>query len=349
MSHCLLQSIGNIPLNSCVSFPLLARFELGKVLVCDSFMNSETKDSLVNFYAKSHHLIEAHLVFEETEVKDIVSWNGLINGYSQLGTPKSSSSVMKLFKLMRKENTFPDAPTFARFFFCGVDFDGPIFLVCDARKVFDRMPERNSISWATMIPRYAMHRFAGYALEVFRMMTWEEKEDVNEFVVTSVLSAFTLPKFIDIGKQIHCLAVKNGLLSVGNAVVTLYAKCGNLDNSLKMFELSSEKNSITWSAMITGYAQSGNGEKALKMFSDMHFSGMRPSEFTLVGVLNACSDVGATVEGKQLHGYLIKLGFESQIYIITTLVDMYAKCGNVGDITYNPVGGNVFLQERDGG
>ncbi|CAK9155075.1 unnamed protein product [Ilex paraguariensis] len=334
-------------------------------------------NSLVNFYAKSHHLTEAHLVFEEIEVKDIVSWNGLINGYSQMGTPKSSSSVMKLFKLMRKENTFPDAHTFAGFFsaasilmdpFCGQQAHSlaiktaccsDVFvnssllntyckcgLVCDARKVFDRMPERNSVSWATMISGYAMHRFAGYALEVFRMMTLEEKEDVNEFVVTSVLSAFTLPEFIDIGKQIHCLAVKNGLLSVvsvGNAVVTLYAKCGSLDNALQMFEISSEKNSITWSAMITGYAQSGDGEKALKMFSDMHFSGMRPSEFTLVGVLNACSDVGATVEGKQLHGYLIKLGFESQIYIITALVDMYAKCGNVGDARK----GFDYLQEPD--
>ncbi|CAK9154790.1 unnamed protein product [Ilex paraguariensis] len=163
----------------------------------------------------------------------------------------------------------------------------------------DPMPKRNSVSWATMISGYAMHRFAGYALEVFRMMTWEEKEDVNEFVITSVLSAFILPEFIDIGKQIHCLAVKNGFLSVGNVGVTLYAKCGSLDNALQMFELSSEKNSITWSAMITGYAQSGDGEKALKMFSDMHFSRMRPSEFTLVGVLNAFSDVGVTVEGKQ--------------------------------------------------
>ncbi|CAK9133278.1 unnamed protein product [Ilex paraguariensis] len=285
-------------------------------------------NSLVNFYAKSHHLTEAYLVFEEIEVKDIVSWNGLINGYSQLGTPKSSSSVTKLFKLMRKENTFPDAHTFAKNFsaasilldpFCGQQVHtlaiktaccSDVFvnssllntyckcgLVCDARKLFDRMPERNLVFWATMIFGYAMHWFASYALE--------EKEDVNEFVVTGVLSAFTLPEFIDIGKQFHYLAVKNGLLSVvsiGNAVVTLYAKCGSLDNALQMFKLSSEKNSIMWSVMITDYAQSGNGEKALKMFSDIHFSGLRPSEFTLVGVLNACSDVVATVEGKQLHG-----------------------------------------------
>ncbi|CAK9153209.1 unnamed protein product [Ilex paraguariensis] len=263
------------------------------------------------------------------EVKDIVSWNDLINGYSQLGTPKSSSLVMKLFKLMRKENTFPDAHTFPRFFsaasifmdpFCGQQAHplaikttccSDVFvnssllntyckcgLICDVCKLFDRMPERNSISWATMISGYAMHRFAGYALEVFRMMTWLEKEDVNEFMVTSVLSGVTLPEFIDIGKQIHCLAVKNGLLSVGNAVVTLYAKCGSLAYALQMFELLSEKNSITWSVMITGYALCSDGEKALKMFSDMHFSGMRPSEFTLVGLFNACSDVGATVEGK---------------------------------------------------
>ncbi|CAK9173275.1 unnamed protein product [Ilex paraguariensis] len=157
---------------------------------------------LVNFYAKSHHLTEAHLVFEEIEVKDIVSWNGLINGYSQLGTPKSSSSVMKLFKLMRKENTFPDAHTFVGFF-----------------------------SAASIL----MDPFCG--------------------------------------QQAHSLAIKTACCS----------DCGSLDNALQMFELSSEKNSITWSAMNTGYAQSGDNEKALKMFSDMHFSGMRPSEFTLVG------------------------------------------------------------------
>lgn len=219
-------------------------------------------------------------------------------------------------------------------------------LVHDARKVFDRMPERNSVSWATMISGYAIQRLAESALGVFKSMIYREEEGVNEFVFTSVLSAFALPEFLHVGKQVHCLAMKMGLLSfvsMGNAVVTMYAKCGSLECALQTFELSSEKNSITWSAMITGYAHCGDSEKALKLFSNMHFSGMSPSEFTLVGVLNACSDSTAVEEGMQIHGYSVKLGFESQIYIMTALVDMYAKCGFIG----NARKGFDYLQEPD--
>ncbi|XVF73935.1 hypothetical protein PTKIN_Ptkin13bG0020800 [Pterospermum kingtungense] len=67
------------------------------------------------------------------------------------------------------------------------------------------------------------------------------------------------------------------------------------------------------------------------------------SEFTLIRVLNACSDIGAVEEGKQMHGYLLKLGYESQVYIMTALVDMYAKCGSKFDARK----GFDYLQEPD--
>lgn len=220
-------------------------------------------------------------------------------------------------------------------------------IVEEARKLFDEMPNRNSVSWATMISGYATQRLAKEACEVFKLLfSGGQTEDLNEFAFTSVLSAFTLPEFIDIGKQIHGLSVKLDLfsiVSVDNAIVTMYAKCGSLDDAVLAFKFSSDKNSITWSAMITGYAQTGNGDKALKLFSDMHFYGMKPSEYTLVGVLNACSDVEAACHGKQVHGYLLTLGYESHMYIMTALVDMYAKCGNIEDAQK----GFECLQEPD--
>ncbi|XWS24559.1 hypothetical protein CRYUN_Cryun28dG0113000 [Craigia yunnanensis] len=190
-----------------------------------------------------------------------------------------------------------------------------------------------------------MQRSAVEAFELFELMRQEDEKE-NEFVLSSVLSALDDPKFLNTGRQIHSLTVKKGLLvfvSVGNALVTMYAKCGRLDDALKTFELSGDKNSITWSAMITGYAQSGDSLKALKLFSSMHFAGIMPSEFTLVGVLNACSDIAVLEEGKQVHGYLLKLGYESQVYIMTALVDMYAKCGSTLDARK----GFDYLQEPD--
>ncbi|XP_044509926.1 pentatricopeptide repeat-containing protein At2g33680-like [Mangifera indica] len=332
-------------------------------------------NSLVNFYAKCGQLTKANLVFEYIQNKDVVSWNCLINGYSQQG-PAGSSSVMKLFQQMRSENVFPNAHTFTGVF-TAVSCVSDVFygqqahmlaiktscfydvfvgsslinmyckagLVVEARKMFDKMPERNSISWATMVSGYALQRMAIEALGLFKLMRREDESE-NEFVFTSVLSGLAAPDFVDSGKQIHCLAFKNGLseiVSVSNALVTMYAKCGSLDDSLRTFELSGDKNSITWSAMITGYAQSGDSDEALELFSNMHSNEIKPSEFTFVGILNACSDAAALEEGKQVHDYLLKLGFESQIFILTALVDMYAKCGSIVDARK----GFDYLQEPD--
>ncbi|OMO99788.1 Dynein light chain, type 1/2 [Corchorus olitorius] len=332
-------------------------------------------NSLINLYAKCGDLSKARRVFENIQDKDVVSWNCLINGYSQQG-PKGSSFVMELFQRMRADNFLPNAHTFAGVFtaasalldvFSGqqahalaikINSFNDVFvgssllnvycksaLLEDGRKVFDEMPERNSVSWATMISGYAMQRSAVEAFDIFELMRKEEEKE-NEYVLSGVISALADPKFVNTGRQIHCLTIKDGLLvfaSVGNALVTMYAKCGSLDDALKTFELSGNKNSITWSAMITGYAQSGDSLKALRLFSSMHFAGILPSEYTLVGVLNACSDMGSVEEGMQVHSYLLKLGYESQVYIMTALVDMYAKCGS----TLSARKGFDYLQEPD--
>ncbi|KAG7020430.1 Pentatricopeptide repeat-containing protein, partial [Cucurbita argyrosperma subsp. argyrosperma] len=366
--------------NSLLRYTSHKDFQKGKaihahLLRTGSISSVYLSNSLVNLYAKCGSLVKAKLVFDSITNKDVVSWNSLINAYSQQG-PVGSSFVMELFQRMRAENTLPNAHTFAGVFTAASSlfetlgglqahalaiktssfydvFVGSSLLnmyckigcLLDARKVFDRMPERNSVSWATMISGYAMQRKAFEAWELFLLMCRGEGIH-NEFIYTSVLSGLTVPELVDSGKQIHCLALKNGLLSivsVGNALVTMYAKCGCLDDALKTFELSGDKNSITWSAMITGYAQAGNSHEALKLFSYMHFNGNKPSEFTFVGVINACSDLGALEEGKQMHGYSLKMGYESQIYVMTALVDMYAKSGSLVDARK----GFDYLKEPD--
>ncbi|KAG7971556.1 hypothetical protein I3843_07G140300 [Carya illinoinensis] len=348
-----------------------------QIIKTDSSSCIYLANSVVNFYAKCGHLDKARLVFEKISDKDVVSWNCLINGYSQQGST-GSSFVMELFRRMRAEaeNTVPNAHTFAGVFtatsnmldifggqqahalaiktasFCDVFVGSSLLnmyckvgLLLEARKLFDNMPERNSVSWATIISGYAMQRMSVDALELFELMRQEE-EDENEFILTSVLSALASDEFVNNGKQIHCLAFKRGLLSfvsVENALVTMYAKFGSLDDALKTFEQSSDKNSITWSAMITGYAQNGDSHKALKLFSHMHYFCIKPSEFTFAGVINACSDIGADTEGKQVHGYSLKMGYESQIYIMTALIDMYAKCHSIDDARK----GFDYLQEPD--
>ncbi|KAK4775633.1 hypothetical protein SAY87_023594 [Trapa incisa] len=330
-----------------------------------SFACTPIANGLINLYAKCGYINKAHLLFDTfLPQRDLISWNCLINGYSQQEVG-GAGKALDLFRRMRAENELPDAHTFAGVFTAvsniGGSYDGrqahalsikmacfydvyvgssllnmycKVGLVDDARKAFDRMPERNTVSWATMLSGYASQHLADEALKLFSLMHVEKKETENEFVFSSVVSSFAAPKLIGTGKQIHCLAVKNGLLSfvsVSNALVTMYSKCGSLEDSLCTFESSSAKNSITWSAMMTGFAQAGESQKALMLFLQMHFFGIEPSEFALVRVISACADTGGLREGRQLHAYAMKLGYVPQIYVITALVDMYAKCNSIDD------------------
>lgn len=214
-----------------------------------------------------------------------------------------------------------------------------------ARRVFDEIWEPCVVTYNAMITGYARGSRPNEALSLFRELQARNLKP-TDVTMLSVLSSCALLGALDLGKWMHEYVKKNGFnrfVKVDTALIDMYAKCGSLDDALQTFETSSDKNSITWSAMITGYAQSGDSDKALKLFSSMHLSGIRPSEFTFVGVINACSDLGAAWEGKQVHDYLLKLGFESQIYVMTALVDMYAKCSSIVDARK----GFDYLQEPD--
>ncbi|KAG4970702.1 hypothetical protein JHK82_036396 [Glycine max] len=339
-----------------------------RILVTGSFSSTQIANSLINLYAKCSHFSKANLVFDSINNKDVVSWNCLINAFSQQQAHAPSLHVMHLFRqlVMAHKTIVPNAHTLTGVFTAASTLSDSragrqahalavktacshdVFaassllnmycktgLVFEARDLFDEMPERNAVSWATMISGYASQELADEAFELFKLMRHEEKgKNENEFVFTSVLSALTCYMLVNTGRQVHSLAMKNGLVcivSVANALVTMYVKCGSLEDALKTFELSGNKNSITWSAMVTGFAQFGDSDKALKLFYDMHQSGELPSEFTLVGVINACSDACAIVEGRQMHGYSLKLGYELQLYVLSALVDMYAKCGSIVD------------------
>lgn len=334
-----------------------------------SSAGSYVGNALVSLYAKCGLMPEARRCLEEIAERDAASWNCLINSLARQG-PSGSAAAIELFRMMRAEGgaaaALPNSFTFAGVFTAAaqapepaagleahslaIKITGPgdvfvgssllnmyckLGLVCDARKVFDRMLETNSVTWAAMISGYAAQKSGEEAFSLFKLMLEEAECRPNEFVMTSVLSAVAHPEFSGKeGREIHCLATKSGLfsfVSVRNSLLTMYAKCGQMQDAVQLFESSNGLNSITWSAMITGHAQNGNPEEALSLFSRMHSSGFRPSEFTFVGSLNACSDETALAKGRQVHAYLLKLGFESQMYTKSALVDMYAKSGNLDD------------------
>jgi pentatricopeptide repeat protein len=203
----------------------------------------------------------------------------------------------------------------------------------DARHVFDKMSERNIVSWTAMIAGYAQHRQSHEAIELYREMLGEGLR-ANQFTFASVLRACASSASVKHGEQIHAQVIETGFgsdVTIGNALVTVYARCGSLKNAREVFDRVSQRDVVSWSAIIAGYAQNGHGYEAQKLFSRMLWAGVKSDKFIFATALVACGDAEDLELGKQVHTHVIKTDFESDAFMESTLVTMYVKCGSIED------------------
>eukprot|EP01018_Ginkgo_biloba_P014106 Gb_03263 [translate_table: standard] len=221
--------------------------------------------------------------------------------------------------------------------------------VIDARHVFDKMPERNVVSWTVMMGGYAQVGLRGEALQLFCEMQLAGIKP-NHFTLCSILKACASQGYCN---QVLALVIKSGNDSdvfVGSSLVDVYTKCGNLKDARRAFQ-KLQHDPISWNVMIAGYAQNGHPDEALELFCQMQRAGINTDHFTLASVIRACTGVTALEQGKQVHAEIIKFGFASDNYVGGSLVDSYAKSGSVNDarkvldrmFEYNVVSCNAMI------
>lgn len=117
-----------------------------------------------------------------------------------------------------------------------------------------------------------------------------------------------------------------------NSMVMGCAKCGNVEESWRLFCEMPFRNEVSWNTMISGFVRNGRWIEALDVFHEMQGREIRLSEFTLVSALNACAKLGALEQGKWIHEYIKRNeDIELNVIVVTAIIDMYCKCGNVED------------------
>ncbi|KAL4589367.1 hypothetical protein LXL04_002273 [Taraxacum kok-saghyz] len=204
-----------------------------------------------------------------------------------------------------------------------------------ARQLFDKMPDRDVIAWNAMIAGYVQYGEPSKGLELFNMMEINSLK-VNEATMVSVLSACTQLGVLDAGQRAHRYINNKRLqinITLGSALVNMYAKCGDINTAMKVFWGMKEKNVYTWSGAIGGLAMNGHGKTCLHLFTLMlQEKNITPNEVTFTSILKGCSVAGLVEEGCKIFESMIKeYGIEPKLEHYGCMVDLYARSGHLDE------------------
>ncbi|XP_076958802.1 pentatricopeptide repeat-containing protein At4g39530-like [Bidens hawaiensis] len=317
---------------------------------------------LISNYSKCDHLDYARQVFDEMPERNVSTWSSMISAYSQHGYSDQAWMMFVVFQREVKEslNEYVLASVVRsaarlgclirgcqlhslvfktgldRDVYVGtsvVDFYSKSGKLEDARLVFDGLPVKTAVSWTTIISGYARVGKGEVSLQLLSQMK-ESNVVPDRYVLSSVLTACSSVGFFEGGKQIHGFVLRRGAsmdVSVSNALVDFYVKCGKVRTGRKIFDQMIIKNVISWTTMISGYMQNSFDDEAMDLFVKMTINGWKPDGFACTSVLTSCASLEALEPGRQTHAYTVKMNLDKDEFVNNGLIDMYSKCDSVGD------------------
>ncbi|KAF7130734.1 hypothetical protein RHSIM_Rhsim10G0018600 [Rhododendron simsii] len=308
-----------------------------------------------NLFCCSTHLksIEANQVLKEFNGFDLVAHNCLIAASVDKG---DLDEARRAFDEMPEKNEVSWTAMISGFFRGG--------RVKESMRYFERNPFQNVVSWTAAINGFVQNGLNLDAIKLFRRMLVSDVMP-NDVTFTSVVRASADLRDFGLGMSVLGLIVKFGFehnISVCNSLITLslrlseidfaqrifdrmetkdvvswtaildmYVEMGNLKEARRIFEDMPERNEVSWSAMIARYSQSGNAEEAVELFRRMGQDGYDPNRSCFASIISAIANLKALQAGMNIHGHVSKIGLEKDVFISSSLIDLYSTCGETED------------------
>ncbi|XP_054807948.1 pentatricopeptide repeat-containing protein At1g74630 isoform X2 [Prosopis cineraria] len=277
--------------------------------------------TLISMYAECGNLAFATMVFEEMWQPNVVTWNAVVTACFRCGDVEGAQNM---FKQMPIRNL-----TSWNVMLAGYTKAGELEL---ARLVFSEMPMKDDVSWSTMIVGFAQNGYFDEAFGFFREL--QRGVRLNEVSLTGVLSACAQAGAFEFGKILHGFIQKAGFLqivSVSNAMIDTYSKCGNVVMARLVFQSMQEGRSIvSWTSMLAGLAMQGHGEEAIQLFHEMEESGIQPDRITFISLLYACSHAGLVEQGSAYFSKMLSVySIEPAMEHYGCMVDLYGRAGKL--------------------
>ncbi|KAL8147067.1 pentatricopeptide repeat-containing protein At2g03880, mitochondrial [Apium graveolens] len=339
---------------------LLGYQVLGDVVKCGLDDDVSVANALVSMFGNFGEAHEAWSVFDRMYERDTVSWNSMISAFA---CNMMHEEALECFYLMCHDHNDFDATTLSTLssvcgtvnsLKCGKGVHGLAvksgldsnLCVCntlltmyseagrceDMEGLFEAMPERNLISWNSVMAGYVQEGRRRDTLKVLGKLLQIRKK-VNHVTFASALAACSDPDFLVEGKAVHALVFVAGLhdnLIVGNALVSMYGKCGMTWEAEQIFQIMPGRDLVTWNALIGSYAENEEASHVMKLFMSMRKEGMHANYITMINVLAACfTPRDLPNHGMPLHGHAILTGFICDDFVKNSLITMYAKCGDL--------------------
>lgn len=313
----------------------------------------------LDMYAKCDNLPDARKLFNSLPDHNLQSYNAIIIGYAR---SNKGFEALQIFRLLQKTGLgFDEISLSGAFSACAVikghleglqihgltiksscsssicvenailDMYGKCGSLVEASCVFDEMRERDAVSWNAIIASHGQNGIEEETLTLFVSMLRSRMEP-DEFTYGSVLKACAGQQALNYGMEIHVRIIKSGMgfdLFVGSSLVDMYCKCGMMEEAENLHNRLEEHTMVSWNAIISGFSLRKQSEEAQKFFSRMLKMDVEPDNFTYATILDTCANLATIGLGEQIHAQIIKQDLQSDVYITSTLVDMYSKCGNM--------------------
>lgn len=210
----------------------------------------------------------------------------------------------------------------------------------DARRVFDEMPVRNAVAWNAVMTNGVIDGCAEEVSGAFVEMR-RVGELPNSISICATLNAAAAAGSIvgstdsvHGGEQVHGFVVRFGLTSdvrVCNGLIDFYGKSGMVNSAKQVFNSMVTKNDVSWCSLIVSYASEENAEVAFHMFLEARRHGFNPSDFMVSTILTTCCGLTGLDLGRSVHGVAVRCCIDCNIFVGSSLIDMYGKCGSIVD------------------
>ncbi|KAI3750101.1 hypothetical protein L2E82_20726 [Cichorium intybus] len=313
--------------------------------------------SLLEMYWKCSKLDDSRRIFEDMPCKNLVSWTSMITGYTQNQQTKMAMYIFKkmldsvhkadsiAYNTLLSSFSNPEDMIHCEQIHCSIikqGLDSDVYLsvtlvtvyskcsnsLQDFQKICATLPLRNKITCNAIISGFANMGNGEKALGFFSEMR-QAGIDTDFFTISTVLKVIGVMSVFKEGKQLHGLIVKqafNSNIYIQNALISMYAKCGNIHEAKRMFTSMMVHDTVSWNSLLSGYAQHGYGSEAVELFEQMRKTKVKPDLTTFLIVISACGHVGLVNKGLEYFELMRNYG-SPKVEHYACIVDLYGRAG----------------------